>query len=377
MDYLFYNLVFLLCIILAIFINSLLYRVNFYEHIDFSGRRYFHIDGIRGLAALFVVMNHAVFSFTNNGFNPPAVDTSKFLIFAHAGDIGVQIFFCITGFLFFDKIIKTKNNIDWGGFFQSRIKRLVPMYLMATTIVAILTLLWSQGEQLIVTTIRQLINIYGFGFFGSDIWVNGFRTYSLNAVIWTLPYEWKFYCILPVICVLLKFKMLSYFGFALTLLYALNDLYSGQVVWVYFISGSVAAFVNNNAKLSLHKKSLSLEIFSASFVILCLTYLLNSDFSGYGYERFIITSTLFLLIVWLKPLALTFRPLVYLGEASYSSYLLHLIINALVIKGLSYIFDLSRAPPYLFWCVIIALIGISTLLTAYTFKYIEYKFLKS
>jgi peptidoglycan/LPS O-acetylase OafA/YrhL len=351
--------------------------VNFYEHIDFSGRRYFHIDGIRGLAALFVVMNHAVFSFTNNGFSPPAVDTSKFLIFAHAGDIGVQIFFCITGFLFFDKIIKTKNNIDWSGFFQSRIKRLVPMYLMATTIVAILTLLWSQGEQPIVTTIRQLINIYGFGFFGSDIWVNGFRTYSLNAVIWTLPYEWKFYCILPVICVLLKFKMLSYFGFALTLLYALNDLYSGQVVWVYFISGSVAAFVNNNAKLSLHKKSLPLEIFSASLVILCLTYLLNSDFSGYGYERFIITSTLFLLIVWLKPLALTFRPLVYLGEASYSSYLLHLIVNALVIKGLSYIFDLSRAPPYLFWCVIIALIGISTLLTAYTFKYIEYKFLKS
>lgn len=376
MDSLLYNFVFLICITLALSINSFLYRMNFYEHIDFSGRRYFHIDGIRGIAALFVVMNHAVFSFANNGYSPSKIDTSNFWIFAHAGDIGVQIFFCITGFLFFDKIIKTKNNIDWCIFFQSRIKRLVPMYIIATTIVAILTLLWSEGEQSAVTTLRQMINIYGFGFFGSDIWVNGFRTYTLNAVIWTLPYEWKFYCILPVICALLKFHRLFYFCVALIFFYTLNDLYSGQVVWIYFISGTVAAFVNNNAKLSLHKKSLTFNIFSSAIVVFCLIYLLNSDLSGYGYERFIITSILFILIVWLKPHVLTFKPLVYLGEASYSSYLLHLTVNALVIRGLSYAFDLSNALPYFFWCVIIALVGITTLVTAYTFKYIEYRFLK-
>ncbi|AXF59266.1 acyltransferase [Leclercia sp. W6] len=376
MDYVLYNLMFLVCIILAIYINSLLCRVNFYDHIDFSGRRYFHLDGIRGLAALFVVMNHAVFSFANNGFTPDEIDTSNFWIFAHAGDTGVQIFFSITGFLFFDKIIKTNNNIDWGGFFQARVKRLVPMYIMATTIVAILTLLWSQGQQSPLTTLRQLINIYGFGFLGSDIWVNGFRTYSLNAVIWTLPYEWRFYCILPVICTLIRYKRLFYFSFVLAFLYALNDLYTGQVVWVYFISGAAAAIVNNTAKLTLRKKTVAIDVISSFAVIICLIYLLNCDLSGYGFERFTIISILFIFIIWLKPGILTLRPLVYLGEASYSSYLLHLIVNALVIKSLSSLTDLNKASPLLFWCVIASLVGITTLLTAYTFKYIEYKFLK-
>ena len=80
MDYVLYNLIFLVCIILAIYINSLLCRVNFYDHIDFSGRRYFHLDGIRGLAALFVVMNHAVFSFANNGFTPDEIGNAANLL---------------------------------------------------------------------------------------------------------------------------------------------------------------------------------------------------------------------------------------------------------------------------------------------------------
>ncbi|HFG3782180.1 TPA: acyltransferase family protein, partial [Escherichia coli] len=117
----------LLCLAASMGINRVFVCFNFYNHIDFSGKRYLHIDGIRGIAALLVVLNHAVFSLSNNGFNPLSVNTSNFWVFAHAGDIGVQIFFCITGFLFFDKIIKTGNKINWEMFFVSRVKRLVPM----------------------------------------------------------------------------------------------------------------------------------------------------------------------------------------------------------------------------------------------------------
>ncbi|HII2802655.1 TPA: acyltransferase family protein [Escherichia coli] len=373
-----YNIIFLACILISLLINHLLCKRYFYEHIDFSVKRYFHIDGIRGIAALFVVLNHAVFSFNNNGFNPKVIDGLDLWIFAHAGDIGVQIFFCITGFLFTDKIIKTQNKINWVQFFMSRIKRLVPMYFLATTIVLILSLLWSNGNQKIIMTIRQAINIYGFGFMGSDIWVNGFRTYSLNAIIWTLPYEWKFYCILPVICALLNFKIMLYIAGLLTMAFAFNDLYSGQVVWTYFISGAIAAYAANKTEATSINNNKSKALEFIYFIIVCSTiiYLLNSSISGYGYERFLISSALFIFIAIVKPKFLALKPLVYLGEASYSSYLLHLIINALIIRFYSNYINLNNVNEYQYWSVVVSLVAATVFITAYAFKYVEYKFIK-
>ncbi|GCH75284.1 acyltransferase family protein [Escherichia coli] len=368
----------LLCLAASMGINRVFVCFNFYNHIDFSGKRYLHIDGIRGIAALLVVLNHAVFSLSNNGFNPLSVNTSNFWVFAHAGDVGVQIFFCITGFLFFDKIIKTGNKINWEMFFVSRVKRLVPMYLIASTIVLVLTLMWSHGGQDLTTTARQAINLFGFGFFGSDIWVNGFRTYSLNAVIWTLPYEWKFYCILPVICAAIRFKSIAVIGSVLSVGYAVNDLYSGQVVWVYFISGALSAILFNRMKMvsvMLSSNKITNNFFSAASA-LTIIYLLYTMFSGYGWERFLITTLLFNVIVMAKPSVFTFKPLVYLGEASYSSYLLHLIINALVIKFIGFIFNLNNISAVGFWTLILSIVSITTIVTAYTFKYVEYRFIK-
>ncbi|WP_312742689.1 acyltransferase [Cedecea neteri] len=378
METFFYNSYFIACVLFAIVINYVLCRVDFYKHIDFSGRRYYHIDGIRGVAAIFVVMNHAVFSFTNNGFDPQSIKNENFWVFAHAGDIGVQIFFCITGFLFIDKIIKTKNNIEWLGFFVSRVKRLVPLYFIASTIVLVLTLKWATGEQPFIDTVRQAINLYGFGFMGADIWVNGFRTYSLNAVIWTLPYEWRFYCALPIICAFLAYRKFIIPAILLVGLYALNDLYSGQVVWVYFISGAVAAYLLNNTLIpnSISNGNIIYQLTYTLIVISSLIFLLNSSFSGYGYERFLITSTLFIFIVLTKPKFLTFKPLVYLGEASYSSYLLHLIINALMIRLISRFINLNNVSSFEFYSIVAALVAVTTYVTAYSFKYVEFRFLK-
>lgn len=378
MEYILNNLYLTACILIALAINYVLCRKSFYQHIDFSGRRYFHLDGIRGIAAIFVVMNHAVFSFNNNGFNPKIVDTLDLWVFAHAGDVGVQIFFCITGFLFTDKIIKTKNNINWSQFFISRIKRLVPMYFLATTIVLILTLMWSSSGQHIFTTIRQAINLYGFGFMGSDIWVNGYRTYSLNAVIWTLPYEWKFYCILPVICALFNMRIMLYITSLLVLMYAFNDLYTGQVVWVYFISGAFSAYAASKISLPpfMNNRNKTIQLIYSVIVVSVIIYLLNSELSGYGYERFIVTSSIFLFISIVKPSFLTFKPLVYLGEASYSSYLLHLIINALLIRVYANFINMNDVTALQYWTIIISLVAVTTFITAYTFKYIEYRFIK-
>lgn len=373
-----YNILFFVCIAFAMLINMLLVNRCFYNHIDFTKERYHHIDGIKGIAALCVLMNHAVFSFQNNGFTINNIK-ADFWIFYHAGNLGVQIFFCITGFLFFDKIIKSKNNIQWDDYFISRINRLVPLYIITTTIVLMLTLYLAPGtNKSYIDTIRQSFTLYGFGFMGADIYVDGFKTSSLNAVIWTLPYEWKFYCIIPFICALLKNKILTTISVVLLFGYAASDLINGSVVWIYFISGALAAYIKNYNTIEKITRFLqNQKILSSVAVTLFLFYVINSRLPPYGVDRFYLVSLAFIFIVIAKPKILEFKSLVYLGEASYSSYLLHLIINALIIRGIGKFYNLNNINSIEFYIIICVLIIVTTYVTAYSFKYIELYFIKN
>ncbi len=376
MDGIYSNIIFIICVVCALLVNYFLAQKNFYSHINFSGSRYFYLDGIRGIAAVCVVMNHVVFSLQNNNIQAENIDTSNFWIFYHAGNFGVQVFFCITGFLFFDKLIKSNNNFNWDRYLLARIKRLIPMYLISTFIVLILTLIWSHAGQPIITTIRQSINLFAFGFMGSDIWVNGYRTYALNAVIWTLPYEWGFYFLFPFISTSLKIKPLFSIFLFFVLMFALNDLIFSKSVWVYFLTGAITAHIKNKinqpVKINYRLISIALSIIPLIYILT----ILNLDFSGYGYERYLLTSLLFIFVVLTEPKVFQLKCFVYLGEASYSSYLLHLIINALVISLLSKLFNLANITMPLFYILITALVILTSLITAYTFKYIELRFIK-
>ncbi|MBJ2204465.1 acyltransferase family protein [Pseudomonas carnis] len=61
---------------------------------------YKFINGLRGLAAIFVFVNHAPFVLINLGVKN-TVFSAWGQIYPNLGSFGVQIFFCITGFLFF------------------------------------------------------------------------------------------------------------------------------------------------------------------------------------------------------------------------------------------------------------------------------------
>ncbi|WP_214294049.1 hypothetical protein, partial [Escherichia coli] len=94
--------------------------------------------------------------------------------------------------------------------------------------------------------------------------------------------------------------------------YAANDLYSGQVVWVYFISGALSAILFSRMKMvsvMLSSNKITNNFFSAASA-LTIIYLLYTMFSGYGWERFLITTLLFNVIVMAKPSVFTFKPLV-------------------------------------------------------------------
>jgi peptidoglycan/LPS O-acetylase OafA/YrhL len=81
-----------------------------------------HIDALRAVAIVGVLMHHFEIAFTNGGF------------------LGVDVFFVISGYLISRNIISERSNGEWrfGSFYMRRVRRLLPAYL--TTIFVTLLL---------------------------------------------------------------------------------------------------------------------------------------------------------------------------------------------------------------------------------------------
>jgi peptidoglycan/LPS O-acetylase OafA/YrhL len=97
--------------------------------------RFDNLDAIRGVACLMVCLFH----FTNSD---PDFPKSHYLrdLFEH-GNLGVQIFFVISGFII--PISMGKSNYEWGNVWRFLLKRGVRLY--PPYILALLVALLSAG----------------------------------------------------------------------------------------------------------------------------------------------------------------------------------------------------------------------------------------
>ncbi|EEW5980224.1 acyltransferase, partial [Escherichia coli] len=78
------------------------------------------IEGLRGIACILVFVNHSAWMLTNNHIDSVKIDYTNFNYFGNFGSFGVELFFCITGYLFSSKIKSGEFDIE---FFGKRIKR--------------------------------------------------------------------------------------------------------------------------------------------------------------------------------------------------------------------------------------------------------------
>ncbi|MDP3597446.1 MAG: acyltransferase, partial [Nitrospirota bacterium] len=166
-----------------------------------SEGRYASIDGLRGYLAFFVFLHHSCvwYFYLNTGRweLPPSN------LYSHFGQSSVVLFFMITGFLFFSKLIAGRTSpVDWGKLFVSRFLRLTPLYVFVVLLLFVTVGYLSGGtanestSKLMVGAVRWL----GFTAFGGPN-LNGVEdTYVIVAgVMWTLAYEWLFYFSLPLL----------------------------------------------------------------------------------------------------------------------------------------------------------------------------------
>ncbi len=152
-----------------------------------SKKNYYpHIDGLRGIAVLLVLLFHIDVSFFKGGY------------------IGVDVFFVISGFLISTLLINKidNNNFSFKDFYLRRLKRLMPSMLFVVILTTIMSFfifplhLFERSLKTSTSTVLSFSNIFFFnesGYFDSGA--------HLKPLLhtWSLSVEEQFYLIWPLL----------------------------------------------------------------------------------------------------------------------------------------------------------------------------------
>jgi len=331
---------------------------------------YKFINGLRGLAAIFVFINHAPFILINLGVKN-TVFSEWGQIYPNLGSFGVQIFFCITGFLFFDKVMKSKH-IDWADFFVARIRRVAPLYYLASFLVFIIAISFAGFDFLDKESITTIAGLVTFNFIDNPMKIGGVSLVPLSSVTWTLVHEWRFYAVLPMVAIFYRSRYRSIILTVAILIAAIDLGTSAVVCWAYFLSGMVAAVVHKKNITNKPVKFFSMLIALGIFVWVCGLV----DVPGYGALRFALATIFFICITISNPYFLHYQFLNRLSDISYSVYLLHLPVLFLSFKLLSVFFDLAALDKVTFWVANFVTIPIIVALSTITFVHVEKRFMR-
>lgn len=338
--------------------------------IEYGSRRIGFIDGLRGIACVLVVCAHAkwVGSF---GISNKELTSFNYFFHVNMGSVGVQIFFCITGMLFFTKVIRSGGVIDVREFYVSRLYRLAPLYVFWSIVVVFACLLIG-GLNVSMSDPKEILRLLSFGFSGGDFTLFGVRTRDFTTVIWSLAYEWKFYFVIPAIASVYaaRHSVAPISAFVCIAIIA-DLLITGSSYVIYFMVGGAASVVYLRGPEINAPLRRILSILALSLIAVCIYV----ELPQYGFVRFILISAAFLSLVVSRPGVLSAKPLVVLGEISYSVYLFHTLIIYLFSKmSKEYLYPLDSVALIV---LVYALLSFSVfVVSSLTFRFIESPYMK-
>ncbi|MFU8373737.1 acyltransferase [Raoultella ornithinolytica] len=289
------------------------------------------IQALRGIAALFVVVDHTFSQFSS--YNPQNGFLGIFLNnISMLGPIGVLIFFIISGYI----MSMTTENKPGGLnsaklFMKKRIFRIYPTYWVW---LSILIILWLAN--LALRTHDFSINkIWASYLLLPYIDNNASNMGPILPQGWTLIYEMFFYIIFSILIIAKiknRMKILTIaIIFLITFIFGKNDIFpskpwndfSSNFVLLFFPFGMLAFELRSNLKKYLSHKSRKLTIYSISILLFCyLMFYTNTQSSEPA--RTILSVLIFtsFMIADIKN-----KILLMIGNASYSIYLSHIFIS--------------------------------------------------
>ncbi len=359
-----------LCALAAMLVQ----RTAFYRRevdAELAANRFHSIDGLRGLLAIAVLYHHAVISYffyaTGRWDVPPSRLATLF------GQGGVAMFFMVTALLFWSRALSTGGRLNLQQFFRSRARRIVPMYVVSVgaLIITALALTHFRLNNSPMQVAKDISAWLLFTFPGTPD-INGLRNTGLiNTVYWTLVYEWKFYLLFPLM-VLFASRRLAWV--LLIVSAVLIGWYSANGIEWYFVGGVLVA------TLLVQYPELAKPVrgaFGSVLVFALLAAILRSVSTAYDPMAAVLFFAVFFIIASGNTLfgILTSKPVRLLGMVSYSIYLSHNFVLYLTFRLVNHFKDVATLTVPAFWLVTAAASVLVVLLSALTYRYVEFPFL--
>lgn len=291
------------------------------------------IQGLRAFAVLLVFIFHLNSDYLGGGF------------------IGVDIFFVISGFLIASIILhkKDKGSFKFLEFYKGRIKRIFPAYLFFLLVVLVLgCFIYFPTD---IKVLRR--GIFNSLIFNSNNYLASLDTYfgassSENPILhtWTLAIEMQFYYLLPVLLMVVNRKYLApvllcliiiLFGYSYynsTFLSNKNGMYFSLLARMpEFLIGTLIAVKGNLLYVGNTKIRNVLSIVAIG-VLLLTSFVIDESTNFPGIIVLLpCIAVSFILInhnTFFNQKVLSHRLMVHIGELSYSIYLWHWGLIALL-----------------------------------------------
>ncbi len=313
------------------------------------------IDGLRGYLAFAVFLHHATiwYFFLRSG----VWQDSPSRVHVHLGQTSVTLFFMITGYLFFGKLLQAKAKpVDWLKLYISRGLRILPVFFLLSLVGALV--IW-------------VIKSQGLDSLNPSVLPNTARKLYVTAgVTWTLKYEWIFYFCLPVLALLMR-RQVPWPWLLVGVLYLARDGWA-EVVNIYalaFLGGMAAAVLGRWAWLPEWSRTRA-----ASALVLALIVGVVAGFDGaYQPWPMALLGLAFVHIAHGTDVfgLLSARLSRVFGEITYSLYLLHGLTLFLCFRFVLGLEAAASLDPLQHWLVVAALTPVVVSLAFFSFRYIE------
>lgn len=364
-----------------------------------------YLDGMRALAALYVVLHHSYLQISGE-----ALHTSKWIIralsvFAH-GHSAVDVFIVLSGFCLALPIVRGDGFLKGGvkTFFWKRARRILPPYFFAFAL-SLLLIYMLIGQKtgthwdvsLPVTKEAVITHL----FLVQDLFSQSI--FKINHAFWSISVEWHIYFLFPLLMLLRRrwnSLIVTFIALATSFvlydagrhLHQLNALKNIDIfgaapqylaLFAIGLLGADVAFGKSPPLIFLRQPKFVLTLLAASTVIVAVLMrarIWHGDVMPVQYADVFVgiwAATVMIAaanteIGWLNK-ALSWRPLVAVGTFAYSIYLIHapliqviwqyllfplqphplfrlmtlFVVGTPLIVGISYLFFLVGERPFL------------------------------
>jgi exopolysaccharide production protein ExoZ len=281
------------------------------------------MEGVRGFAVFLVFLVHYV-SLAEPWVNQASLTYSVLTQLHNIGNIGVDLFFVLSGYLIYGMLIRKKQSFP--RYIFRRARRIYPVFTIVFLIYICLSILFPErskipsGEEGVFYLFQNFLLLPGI-----------FDVDPMITVAWSLSYEVFYYLAIPVLIELFRMRSwtpkfrLAFIALITILLFVYFSNYGGHIRLLMFLSG-ILLFDTIDSGVIPRTPTTGLPCILFAIGSIALLEEINAN----GWWNYLILYCLFYLFLLecftrdnLTSKVFSFTYIRWLGNMSYSYYLLH------------------------------------------------------